>query len=92
MQNVKALSNQIAGIGQEGVDPVVALKQQELQLKQQEAQAEAMDDRAKLDLERQKVAERSRQFNERINSQQNIARERIQATNERERIKQMGKK
>ena len=51
-----------------------------------------MDDRAKLDLERQKVAERSRQFNERINSQQNIARERIQATNERERIKQMGKK
>jgi hypothetical protein len=90
MQNVKMLSAQIAGGGEQG-DPVVALKQQELGIKQQQAQADALNDQAKIQLERQKMAERSRQFDERIDSQTNIARERIQATNQREMIKQRNK-
>ena len=91
MQNVKMLSAQIAGGGEQGADPVVALKQQELGIKQQQAQADALNDQAKIQLERQKMAERSRQFDERIDSQMNIARERIQATNQREMIKQRNK-
>ena len=87
MQNVKVLSAQIAGIGQEGADPVVALKQQELQIKQQQVQADTMDDQAKLNLERQKMAELSRQFNERVSSQERQTQARIQATNERELLK-----
>ncbi len=87
MQNVKVLSAQIAGIGQEGTDPVVALKQQELQIKQQQVQSDTMDDQAKLNLERQKMAERSRQFNERVSSQERQTQARIQATNERELLK-----
>jgi hypothetical protein len=91
MQNVKMLSAQIAGGGEQGADPVVALKQQELGIKQQQAQADALNDQAKIQLERQKMAERARQFDERIDSQTNIARERIQATNQREMIKQRNK-
>ena len=87
MQNVKVLSVQIAGIGQDGTDPVVALKQQELQIKQQQVQSDTMDDQAKLGLERQKMAERSRQFNERVSSQERQTQARIQATNERELLK-----
>jgi hypothetical protein len=37
------------------------------------------------------MAERARQFDERIDTQTNIARERIQATNQREMIKQRNK-
>jgi hypothetical protein len=91
MQNVKMLSAQIAGGGEQGADPVVALKQQELGIKQQQAQADALNDQAKIQLERQKMAERARQFDERIDTQTNIARERIQATNQREMIKQRNK-
>ena len=85
------IRDRIAGGGEQGADPVVALKQQELGIKQQQAQADALNDQAKIQLERQKMAERSRQFDERIDSQMNIARERIQATNQREMIKQRNK-
>ena len=50
MQQVKQLSQQVAG---QGPDPLVKLKEQELQIRAQSEQADAQVDQAKLNLEAQ---------------------------------------
>jgi len=83
MQNIRQMSQQIMGGGQ-GPDPLIALKEQELNIKAQATQANIAEGQEKLDLERQKMVERSRQFDERLDSQEQLSREKMQASTQRE--------
>jgi hypothetical protein len=87
MQMLKQLSQRIAGEGQ-GPDPLVQLKEQELQIKAQAEQNDAALDRAKLDLDKAGMDMRSRQFNQRLQSQEQQTAARINSAMERELIKQ----
>ena len=85
---VRELSQQIMGGGQEeGPDPLIALKQQEIDLKGQKTQADIATDQAKLGLEEQKMQERSRQFDDRLESQEKQTEQRINASNMRENMR-----
>ena len=88
MQQVKQLSGQISG---QGPDPLVKLKEQELQIRAQSEQNEANTDRAKLQLEAQNQQIRADQFNKRLASQEAQTEARIQSAMERELLKQRGK-
>ena len=88
MQQVKQLSGQISG---QGPDPLVKLKEQELQIRAQSEQNEANTDRAKLQLEAQNQQIRADQFNKRLASQEAQTDARIQSAMERELLKQRGK-
>jgi hypothetical protein len=91
MQQLKQLSEQIATGGQEqGPDPLIALKQQELELKAQSEQADAQIDQTKVQLDAQALEMRNRQFGERIEAQKAQTTARIDAAREREFIKQQG--
>jgi len=82
---VRMMSQNIMGQGQaEGPDPLVALKEQELGIKEQKTMADIANDQAKFGLEQQKLSERSRQFDDRLESQENQTAARINASNERE--------
>lgn len=83
MQNVRQMSQQIMGGGQGG-DPLIALKEQELNIKAQATEADIAEGQQKLDLERQKMAQRDRQFDDRLQSQEQLSREKIQASTQRE--------
>jgi hypothetical protein len=88
MQNIQALSAQIAGGGEEQqVDPLVALKQQELAIKAQQVEANIAQDQAEHELDTVKVQERARQFDERLASQQDMGQDRIDAAYERELLR-----
>ncbi len=87
MQMLKQLSQRIAGEGQ-GPDPLVQLKEQELQIKAQAEQNDAALDKAKLDLDKAGMDMRSRQFNQRLQSQEQQTAARINSAMERELIKQ----
>ena len=87
MQQVKQLSAQVSG---QGPDPVVQLKQQELQLDAQEAERDAQLDAAKLQLDQQTMQMRDRQFYDRLQAQAAQTRARIDAGREREILKQRG--
>ena len=88
MQEVKSLSAQISGQGQEGPDPLIALKEQDLQLRAQRDQNEAQVDQARLELDRQKAEQNAQLGAERIQSSEDIVQARIQAAKEREMMKQ----
>ena len=88
MQQVKQLSGQISG---QGPDPLVKLKEQELQIRAQSEQNEANTDRAKLQLEAQNQQIRADQFNKRLARQEAQTDARIQSAMERELLKQRGK-
>jgi len=88
MQEVKALSAQISGQGQEGPDPLIALKEQDLQLRAQRDQNEAQMDQARLELDRQKAQQNAQLGAERIQSSEDIVQARIDAAREREMMKQ----
>jgi hypothetical protein len=88
LQQLKELNKQIMG---QGPDPVVQLKQQELQLDAQAQEKDAQLDLAKLQLEQQKIAQRQAQFEDRLASQERQTAARIQAGMERELLKQRGK-
>ena len=88
MQEVKSLSAQISGQGQEGPDPLIALKEQDLQLRAQRDQNEAQVDPARLELDRQKAEQNAQLGAERIQSSEDIVQARIQAAKEREMMKQ----
>ena len=88
MQEVKALSAQISGQGQEGPDPLIALKEQDLQLRAQRDQNEAQMDQARLDLDRQKAEQNAQLGADRIQSSEDIVQARIDAAKEREIMKQ----
>ena len=85
MQQVKQLSGQISGAGQP--DPLVQLKEQELQIRAQSEQSDAENDAAKLQLEAQNQQMRAEQFNERIASQERQTQARIDAGLQRELLK-----
>jgi hypothetical protein len=88
MQQLKELSGQMSGEG--GPDPLVQLKEQELQ---QKAQADQMDnqvDMAKLQLDQQGQAMRGQQFQQRLASQEEMTRERIDSAMQRELLKLRG--
>ena len=86
MQEVKALSMQISGGGQP--DPLIALKQQDLELRAQRDAAENQIDQASLSLDREKADNTAQLGAARIQSQEEIVQARIQAARERELMKQ----
>ena len=93
MQNLKALSDQIANAGQEeGPDPLIALKEQELAIKGQKTQADISQDQAELQLDQEKETRKGGEFQQRIASQERQTNARIDAAREREimRIQQQG--
>ncbi len=91
MQQLKEISQQLAGAGQEGPDPLIALKEQELQLKAQSEQADAQLDQSKVQLDAQALEMRKNQFGERIAAQERQTSARIDAAREREILKLQGR-
>ena len=89
MQEVKATSTQISGGG--APDPIIALKQQDLELRAQQDAAENQIDQARLSLDQQKAQNNAQLGAARIDSQEGIVEARIQAAREREIMKQQGK-
>ena len=85
MQQVKQMSQQVSG---EGPDPLVQLKEKELQLRAQAEQNDTQIDQAKLGLEKQSLAQRNEQFNKRLQSQEEQTSARIQSAMDRELLKQ----
>ena len=84
---LKQLSQQVANEGQ-GPDPLVQLKEQELQIKAQAEQNDAALDKAKLDLDKAGMDMRNQQFNQRLQSQEAQTVARINSAMEREILKQ----
>jgi len=89
MQEVKSMSTQISGGG--APDPIIALKQQDLELRAQQDAAENQIDQARLSLDQQKAQNNAQLGAARIDSQEGIVAARIQAAREREIMKQQGK-
>ena len=87
MQMVKQLSQQVSG---QGPDPLVQLKEQELQIRAQAEQADAQNEQAKLNLDAQNQRMRADQFQQRLASQERQTQARIQSAMEREMLKQRG--
>ena len=90
MQKIKQLSAQISGEGQEGPDPLVQLKEKELQIKAQSEQNDAQIDAQKMQLDSQSLAMREQQFKERLAAQERQTKARIDSSMERELLKQRG--
>ena len=90
MQQTKALSQQIAGVGQEPPDPLIGLKQQELAIKDQQVKGNLAQDQQELELDRQRMDQKSTEFQQRIASQEKQTAARIQSAEDRERMKQRG--
>lgn len=70
--------------GETGPDPLIVLKEQELAIDQQKTQADIANDQGKLTLEQQKMAQRDRQFDDRLQSQEKQTTQRIEASDRRE--------
>ena len=87
MQEVKAMSAEISGAGEEQ-DPLIALKQQDLAMRAEQDAAENQQDQARLALDQQKAEASTKLGMERIQSQEEIVAARIQAAREREIMKQ----
>ena len=85
MQQVKQMSQQVSG---EGPDPLVQLKEKELELRAQAEQNDTQLDQAKRGLEQQSLAQRNEQFNKRLQSQEEQTSARIQSAMDRELLKQ----
>ena len=85
MTQLKQLSGQLTA---PGPDPLVQLKEKELQVRAQGEQNDAQIDRAKLGLEQQKVQQRDEQFDKRLESQERQTAARINAAERREVMKQ----
>jgi len=88
MQEVKALSQQLAGGGQEKPDPLIGLKQQELAIKEQQVKGNLSNDQQELAFDRERLGQRSSEFQQRIASQERQTGARIQAAQQRELMKQ----
>src|SRR5210317_562980 len=89
MQQAKAMSAQISGAGQP--DPLVKLKEQELQIKAQSEQADSQLDQQKLQLEAQNQQMRGEQFEKRLASQEQQTAARIDSAMQRELLKLRGR-
>lgn len=89
LQQVRELSQQLSGAT--APDPLVKLKEAELQQKAQESQADTQIDQAKLELDAQNQQMRARQFNQRLASQERQTQARIDSAMQRELLKQQQK-
>ena len=85
MQKAKELSGQISG---QGPDPLIQLKEKELEIKAQSEQADAQVDQAKLQLDAQNQQMRGQQFQQRLASQEAQTDKRIDSAMQRELLKQ----
>lgn len=86
LQQVKQLSGQLSGAGQP--DPLVQLKEKELEIRAQSDQADQQVDQAKIELEAKNQQMRSDQFNQRLASQERQTQARIDSAMQRELLKQ----
>ena len=84
LQAARQLSMAIAGGGENKPDPLIGLKEKELQIRQQQVQANIAQDQAELQLDREKAAERAREFNARLQQQAELADDKLRASRERE--------
>jgi hypothetical protein len=88
MQNVKALGKQVANAGEEGQkDPLIALKEQELQIKGQKSQADISIDQAELALDQEKEMRKGDEFQQRLQSQEQQTQARIKSAMDRETMR-----
>ena len=87
LQEVKAKSAEISGGGDQP-DPLIALKEQDLQLREKQDAAENQMDQQRLALDQQKAQQNAQLGQQRIQSQEEIVSARIQAAKEREILKQ----
>ena len=87
MQQVKEMSGQLTG---QGPDPLIQLKEKELEIKSQAEQADAQIDQAKLQLDAQNQQMRAEQFQQRLASQESQTDKRIESAMQRELLKQRG--
>ena len=87
MQQAKQLSAQVSG---QGPDPLVQLKEKELEIKAQAEQADSQIDQAKLQLDAQNQQMRGEQFQQRLASQEAQTDKRIESAMQRELLKQRG--
>ena len=85
MQQVKELSGQLSG---QGPDPLVQLKEKELEIKAQAEQADNQIDQSKLQLDQANMQMRGQQFQQRLQSQEQQTDKRIQSAMDRELLKQ----
>ena len=83
MQQVRDLQNQLVGGAGGDADPVVQLKEKEIELRAQGLQQDAEVDQAKLQLDAQKLQQDEAAAQARIQSQENIAQLRAQVGRER---------
>ena len=89
MQNLKQMAAQLSGAGAPPPpDPLVELKQQELQLDAQKQQAELQMDQQELAMDQQRMENKQLEFQQRLASQERQTQARIQAALERELLKQ----
>lgn len=86
MQELRQISSQISGGGQP--DPLIALKERDLELRAQRDAAESQVDQARLALDAQKAESNAQLGAERIQSNEEIVQARIAAAREREAMKQ----
>ena len=91
MQEVKQLSQQLSGEGQEKPDPLIELKQQELAIKDQQVKGNLSQEQQELELNRDRFGQKSTEFQQRIASQERQTAARIQSAEDRERMKQRNK-
>jgi len=89
MQQAKQMQSQISGANQP--DPLVKLKEQELQIRAQSEQTDAQLDQQKLQLDAQNQQMRGEQFEKRLASQEAQTAARIDSAMQRELLKQRGK-
>ena len=87
-EGMTALKQLSAQLSAPGPDPLVQLKEKELQVRAQAEENDAQIDAAKLGLEQQKVQQRSDQFDKRLDSQERQTAARINAAQQREMMKQ----
>jgi hypothetical protein len=87
MQEMKNMQNQLSGEDGSGGDPVVALKQQELEMKAANDQMDNQIDQQRLALEQQKAQDVVAANQARIQSQENIAM--LRADMAKQRLAQM---
>jgi hypothetical protein len=86
-QKLKQLSAQVSGQGQQGPDPLIQLKQQELQMDQQKMQQDAQMDQAELQIDQQRMQNKATEFQQRLASQERQTKARIDAAMQRELLK-----
>ena len=82
MQEVRQLQEQLSGGGQQ-VDPVVQLKEKELEMRAQKDQMDAQIDQQKLQLDQQRIQSNLQANDARLDSQEAIAMERANVARER---------